>query len=124
MAEQRTIRGLVRPGQGQGETLGMPTANLDVGLAGDLTPGVYDCSVAVDSKRYRGLLYFGINSLTGQDCLEVHLRGFSGDLVGEEIVVIPGAFLRPPAQFSDSAVLSTTLQADLQRVSDLPPTAV
>ncbi|MBI2444664.1 MAG: riboflavin kinase [Candidatus Magasanikbacteria bacterium] len=125
MARQPTIKGVVRPGQGQGKKLGMQTANLEVALAGDLAPGVYDCLVTVEGKKYRGLLYYGINSLTRRDCLEVHLRSFSGDLVGKEITVIPGAFLRPPEHFSDTTALFTALQADLQQASDsLPPLAV
>lgn len=94
----------------------MKTANLDAALARGISPGVYHCVVEAAGNSYRGLLYFGINSLTGADCLEVHLLDFDASLVGIELAVTVGDFIRPPLRAASLEELAAALRADLKRV--------
>ena len=92
----KIISGIVLTGNNNGEKVGARTANLDVGLAKDLDKGLYSCKVDLDSVFYRGLLYYGINSLTNKDCLEIHILEFNGDLYGKKITATTERYLRFP----------------------------
>lgn len=107
--------GRVQPGQGRGEETGAKTANLAVSLAVEagIAPGLYRCEAKVLGQQCEGLLYYGINSLTNEDCLEVHLLHFSGELRGETIDVLVGDFLRPPIQFNSVEALKEQIKKDL-----------
>ena len=107
------IKGVVRPGHGRGEKLGAPTANLDLSLAKSMAKGLYECTVEAMGRTYQGLLYYGINSLTGSDCLEAHLLEFSGDLVGKEVVVTVGRYVREPRKFATTQELKKQINQDL-----------
>ena len=107
------IKGVVRPGHGRGEKLGAPTANLDLSLAKNMTKGLYECTVEAIGSVYQGLLYYGINSLTGSDCLEVHLLNFNGDLVGKEVVVTVGRYVREPRKFVSEEKLRAQIKQDI-----------
>lgn len=114
--ESVKIKGIVRPGHGQGEKLGAPTANLDLNLAKNLDKGLYECTVEAAGSVYQGLLYYGINSLAGSDCLEVHLLDFNGDLVGKEVAVTVGRYVREPRKFSTAQELKKQINQDLINV--------
>ena len=117
MKEKITIVGVVRSGQGRGGEVGAKTANLDISLARNLTKGLYACRVTVDKTSrvlYDGLLYYGINSLTNQDCLEVHLLKFKGELMGKEIAVVVGRYLREPKKFDTIEALREQISRDVQ----------
>lgn len=79
----KIINGIVLAGSNQGEKTGARTANLDVNLAKDLSPGLYSCRVDLNGMSYRGLLYYGFNSLTNKDCLEIHILEFNGNLLAK-----------------------------------------
>ncbi len=109
-----TITGLVLPGHGHGATTGAPTANLDLSLAKNLAPGLYSCQAILENKPVRGLLYYGYNSLTKQDCLEIHFLNFSGDLYGQTITIEIKKFLRPEKKFNSLAKLKQQINKDLK----------
>ncbi|OGH87785.1 MAG: hypothetical protein A3J93_05110 [Candidatus Magasanikbacteria bacterium RIFOXYC2_FULL_42_28] len=114
-----TFTGKVLPGQGKGEEVGAKTANLDVALAAKLPPGLYDCVVTTEAKAvYSGLLYYGYNSLSQKDCLEVHLLNFSGDLKGQEITVTTKRFLRLPKKFNSLDGLKAKVEEDLKKTKE------
>ncbi|EPP29945.1 riboflavin kinase family protein, partial [Chlamydia psittaci 84-8471/1] len=52
----------------------------------------------------------GRNSL----CLEAHLFGFSGNLYGETVSVIPKKFIRKERKFSSREMLSQAIQKDIE----------
>ena len=106
----------MRPGQGRGAEVGARTANLDVALADGLVKGLYSCEVKIAGIRFRGLLYYGINSLTGDDCLEVHVLAFEGELVGKEVVVKTQQYLRPEKKFATVAELQAQVRKDISMV--------
>jgi riboflavin kinase/FMN adenylyltransferase len=109
----KVISGIVLPGNSNGEKLGAKTANLDVSLAKDLSKGLYSCRVDLDGVFYRGLLYYGINSLTNKDCLEVHILDFNGDIYGKNITVSTERYLRFPKKFKSVEKLSEQIKKDL-----------
>jgi riboflavin kinase/FMN adenylyltransferase len=111
-----TITGIVHKGNSQGAKLGAPTANLDLALAKDLPKGLYTCTVTIGTSTapYRGLLYYGHNSLSEKDCLEVHLLDFKGDLYGEKISVITTRFLRRQKKFKTPEALKKQIEEDIE----------
>ena len=80
----KIISGIVLTGNNNGEKVGARTANLDIGLAKNLNKGLYSCKVDLNGVFYRGLLYYGINSLTNKDCLEIHILEFNEGLYGKK----------------------------------------
>ena len=109
----KTISGVVVTGHNNGEKLGARTANLDISLAKDLDKGLYSCKVHLDGASYRGLLYYGLNSLTNMDCLEIHVLEFSGDLYGKDITATTERYLRFPKKFKSVEALSEQIKKDL-----------
>ncbi|KKP59254.1 MAG: DMT superfamily drug/metabolite permease [Candidatus Magasanikbacteria bacterium GW2011_GWC2_34_16] len=111
-----TISGTVENGQGQGQNIGMRTANLDIALANKLPQGLYTCNVQYDNNNYSGLLYYGYNSISKKDSLEVHLFNFSGDLYGKTITATTDRYLRLPKKFSNTKDLMEQIKKDLKNV--------
>lgn len=114
MINEINIVGTVRQGHGKGGKVGARTANLELKLAKNLVKGLYACGVRFDAQEYRGLLYYGINSLVDEDCLEVHVLGFEGELYGKEITVTVGRWLREPKKFNNAEELAKQIQEDLR----------
>ena len=107
------IKGKVQPGQNKGELTGMHTANLDVSLGKDLKKGLYYCKVDLKNIKYDGLLYYGYNSLSKQDCLEVHIINFTDDIYDQELNISVGKYIRAPKKFNNAKELSEQLKKDL-----------
>lgn len=105
----------VLPGHGEGKDLGAPTANFDLKLAKNLARGLYTCTATVDGTIFNALLYYGINSLTHQDCLETHLLDFSGNLYDKKITVQVGQLLRGEKLFTSKEELREQIAADLKQ---------
>lgn len=110
----RTITGMVEAGLGQGKNLGTKTANLNISLAKKLPKGLYTCEIIVEDKTYSGLLYYGYNSISQKDCLEVHMFDFDNDIYGQKITVTTGRYLRLPKKFKDPKNLMAQIQKDIQ----------
>ena len=108
----KTITGAVEAGLGQGKNLGMKTANLNIALADKLPKGLYTCEVIVDNNTRPGLLYYGYNSISQKDCLEVHIFDFADDIYGKNIIVTTGRYLRLPKKFKDPKDLMAQIQKD------------
>ncbi len=111
------IEGTVNPGNQQGKKLGAATANLPLEAAKKLPKGLYACSVRIgeSTAQYRGLLYYGYNSLSKLDCLEVHLFDFNANLYGERLNITTVRFLRRQKKFSDPKKLSEQIQKDIAK---------
>jgi len=110
----RTIRGVVKNGQNQGEKLGAATANLDISLAKNLPLGLYTADIKFDGKIFEGLLYYGYNSVSKKDCLEVHIFNFTENIYNKEIEVTTKTFLRLPKKFDDIEKLKKQIKRDLE----------
>ncbi|MFA6547959.1 MAG: riboflavin kinase [Candidatus Magasanikbacteria bacterium] len=113
--KKQIIRSQVLPGQSLGRQTGFRTANLNPILAKNLTKGLYTCTVGWQNKTYSGLLFYGHNSLSQEDCLEVHILNFSQDLYGQEIEVTTKQFLRPEMKFQNLEELKKQLERDLDQ---------
>ncbi|MEI8174430.1 MAG: EamA family transporter [bacterium] len=109
----QVISGTVLTGSNNGTKVGARTANLDIGLAKNLAKGLYSCKVNLNDIYYRGLMYYGFNSLTNKDCLEVHILEFNGDLYGKNITVTTERYLRFPKKFKSVEKLSEQIKKDL-----------
>ncbi|PJC49430.1 riboflavin biosynthesis protein RibF, partial [Candidatus Nomurabacteria bacterium CG_4_9_14_0_2_um_filter_32_10] len=107
--------GIVLPGANNGEKVGARTANLDVALAKDLAKGLYSCKVSLEGIFYRGLIYYGFNSLTNKDCLEIHILEFNDDLYGKNITATTERYLRFPKKFKSVEKLSEQIKKDLSQ---------
>jgi riboflavin kinase/FMN adenylyltransferase len=113
----QTITGLVMSGQNKGGQTGARTANLNPILAKHFTKGLYACDIKWQNHQYKGLLFFGQNSLSKKDCLEVHILNFSQDLYGQEIEVTIKKFLRPEIRFKNIEDLKKQIKTDIKLAS-------
>ena len=111
----KIISGIVLAGNNNGEKTGARTANLDISLAKNLAKGLYSCKVDLGGIFHSGLLYYGINSLTNRDCLEIHILGFNGDLYGKNITISTERYLRFPKRFKSVEELSEQIKKDLSQ---------
>ena len=84
------IAGTVERGDGRGQDLGFPTANLAVSgdslLPGD---GIYATWAVIDGERHPSATSIGIRPTFGPSdrLVEVHVLDFNGDLYDKEIGV-------------------------------------
>ncbi|OGJ14088.1 hypothetical protein A2554_01045 [Candidatus Nomurabacteria bacterium RIFOXYD2_FULL_35_12] len=60
-------------------------------------------------------MYYGINSITSKDCLEVHILEFNGDIYGKNIIVSTERYLRFPKKFKSVEKLSEQIKKDLSQ---------
>ncbi|MDO8625910.1 MAG: riboflavin kinase [Candidatus Magasanikbacteria bacterium] len=108
-----TFSGIVRVGEGNGERVGALTANLDVALAKHLPKGLYVCEIFIAKKAERGVLYYGYNSVTNKNTLEVHVFDFVGDLYGKYLTIKTKQYLRAPKRFDTIERLREQIKKDL-----------
>jgi riboflavin kinase/FMN adenylyltransferase len=119
-----TCRGPVITGQGRGTGLGFPTANLSVPLP-KLLPaeGVYAgwaVREADRTQRWAAAIIIGSSPtfLPGEDArrVEVHLLDFSGDLLGQELIVGFTRRLREQRPFANQSDLTAQIARDLEEI--------
>jgi len=108
--------GKVIAGSGRGDEIGAKTANLDVSLADGIYYGLYVCKAIVGDKNYDGLLYYGYNSLTEKNTLEIHLLNFDKDIYGQDLDVETVRYLRAPKKFDSVEKLKLQVLKDLETV--------
>ncbi len=113
------IRGQVLAGQNLGSQTGANTANLDISLAKNLPKGLYTCMVNWQNRQHPSLLYYGHNSLSQTDCLEVHILNFSQNIYGQKIEIIVKKFIRPEIKFNTLEELKNQIKKDLTKAKKL-----
>jgi riboflavin kinase/FMN adenylyltransferase len=112
-----SLAGTVGRGDGLGQKLGFPTANLDV--AGLVLPpnGVYAVHAEVDGRRYRSVLNIGLRPTLErpepQLRVEAHLIDFTGDLYGRELEVAFLEKLRAERKFASLGELRVQIAQDI-----------
>ena len=112
-----SLAGVVVRGDGLGQQLGFPTANLDAtGLA--LPPkGVYAVHAETGGKSYRAVLNIGqrptLQNPTPQLRVEAHLVDYHGDLYGRELEVVFIEKLREEKKFGSLAELRDQIARDI-----------
>lgn len=120
-----SCRGEVVRGRGRGAALGFPTANLRVAPP-KLVPGegVYAGLVGLDEERDDLLAAIVVGpSPTFRDhdderYLEAHVLDFAGEVVGREVTVRFGRFLRAQERFASREDLVRQITADVAAVRD------
>ncbi|MGQ9477507.1 MAG: riboflavin biosynthesis protein RibF [Candidatus Bipolaricaulia bacterium] len=109
--------GPVVPGEGRGQKLGFPTANLKIPEELVTPPdGVYAVEVKLPGGLKPGLLYIGRRpTFDGKErSYEVYLLDFAGELYGEELEVHLRERLRGDLEFPDQEALKRQIEQDLQ----------
>ena len=109
------IEGKVVKGDGVGETLGYPTANIQLDSEYKLLPceGLYSSIVEINGDEFPAMLYIGSSPTFGINYvkIEVHIMGFSGDIYGEKIKCFVYSLIRKKKFFSSKK----SLQEDIRR---------
>ena len=112
-----SVAGKVIRGDGLGQKLGFPTANLDAAALALPPNGVYAVHAEVRGKRQRAVLNIGhrptLLSPTPQLRVEAHLIDFVGDLYDQELEVTFVDKLRPEKKFPSLAELRNQIARDI-----------
>lgn len=114
------INGKVVHGDGRGQTIGIPTANLTLWSEQILpTNGVYACRAQVDDQQYEAAVNIGIRpTFDGRSPLlqvEAHLLDFEGDLYGKNINLDFVTRLRGEKRFPSVEALVDQIQEDINQ---------
>jgi riboflavin kinase / FMN adenylyltransferase len=112
------VIGTVVRGDGRGQSLGFPTANLDLPVGTLPPPGVYAVEAIVDGATFPAVANLGTRptfagNTAREERLEVHLLDYQGDLYGRELEVTFHQLLRPERKFADAAELRRQIRADI-----------
>lgn len=103
-------------GDGRGQSLGFPTANLSPESADKLVPthGVYAVRVHHRHHKWLGMMNIGLRPTFREqrETLEVHLFDFAGELYGETLSVEFVKRLRAEKRFESAAALAAQLASD------------
>jgi riboflavin kinase/FMN adenylyltransferase len=117
------MKGHIVQGNRIGRTLGFPTANIRIDEPFKVLPceGVYAVWVALQGKRYKGMLYIGRRPTldNGEVRLEVHILDFGGDIYDSEISVAFIRYVRSGVRFHSPAELKEQLKQDRMLVAGL-----
>jgi riboflavin kinase/FMN adenylyltransferase len=121
LARPYRLKGTVTTGQGRGQRLGFPTANLErveTLIPGD---GVYAVVVRRDGQRWPGATNVGTNPTFGEQVrkLEVHIIGFEGQLVGQQLELDFIERMRDTRPFAGVPQLVEQLHLDVERACEL-----
>lgn len=118
------VTGRVGPGQGVGEKLKCPTANIEWPYS-KVKPkrGVYIVRAVVDGVEHESVANFGLRpTITGgnaEDRLEVHLLDFEGELEGKEMKTMFLHFLREEIKFPSMEELADKIADDISEAREL-----
>jgi len=111
-----SILGTVIKGKGRGKSiLNIPTANITSPVEIAPKEGVYAVRVGYKGSIYDGVANIGKNPTFGNTDVsyEVHLFGFSGDLMGESLRIYFIDRLRNEKTFPDVATLEKQIREDM-----------
>lgn len=111
-----SLEGIVIRGEGRGQRLSFPTANLMIENQNKLTPkeGVYVVQCDVLGKSYRGMANIGYKPTFGgvDRTVEVHIFDFTADIYGEKITIQFIKRLREEVKFNSEEQLIKQLNLD------------
>lgn len=113
------LEGAVVKGAGRGaKLLGYPTANINTN--NELLPrsGVYAVKAKVSGQVHNGVANIGNNPTfdpggQNKETLEVHIMGFSGDILGQRIRIYFLQRLRDEEKFPDALSLKKAIARDI-----------
>ena len=116
LGRKYSILGEVISGRGMGSKIGFPTANVKPLHSAVPAQGVYVAEVIVNSKPWPSAVNIGIAPTIrhGDETIEAHLIGFSGNLTGEEIEIVFHRRIRPEKKFPSVDALVKQIGLDVK----------
>ncbi len=118
-----SVSGVTVHGDGRGQQIGFPTANLELSPRRLLpADGVYAVNGRFNGVLLRGAANVGVRPTVGSGprCLEVHLVGFRGELYGRPLEVRFLERLRDEKRFSSLEELAAQIREDVGRALEVP----
>ena len=112
-----SLIGIVEHGNGIGNQIGFPTANIQIDTIKHLpVSGVYTAHTQIDGVVYSALVNIGNNPTIGNERLsvEAHIVGYRGDLYGHQLSIHFKDFVRPEQKFASLADLQRQIEKDMQ----------
>ena len=123
LGRAHVTEGVVVRGASRGKGLGFPTANLDSIVTLLPTAGVYVTQAAISGKKYGSVTNIGtrptFESSGSPICVEVHVFGFEGDLVGQRVQLEWLARLRDEKKFSSPDELKSQIEKDISKAHEV-----
>jgi riboflavin kinase / FMN adenylyltransferase len=123
LARPYSLRGPVVRGDGRGQELGFPTANVQVGDPDKLLPkeGVYAVHATLRRGEFRGVLHLGPRpTFQGSPpSVELHIFDFEGDLYGETVRVDFCGRIRDIHRFASRSELIAAIRDDCEQAAAL-----
>lgn len=114
------ISGTVETGNGLGNKLGFPTANIIVAREKILPlRGVYSVDVAVNGRNYKGVCNIGVRPTVTRgikETVEVHIISLSEDIYGQKIKVAFKKRLRDEMRFGSKEELIDQIKCDIANI--------
>lgn len=121
MGRPYSISGIVQYGKQLGASIGFPTANLIPTEEKLLVPnGVYETTVMIDNKRYRGVTNVGDNPTVDDDKkikVETHVLDFAGNLYGKYLKIEFIRQIRKEIKFDSIEALKNQIKSDILEVA-------
>ncbi len=119
-----TLSGKVVHGQKIGNTLGFPTANLELQNKSKLVPpnGIYAAHIHWDGEVYDGMLYIGNRPTIKEhdnQTIEVNIFDFNQNIYGQQLVIELVSYIRDDMQFAQLEDLKIQLQKDRQKAQKI-----
>ncbi len=117
------VSGEVQHGDGRGQSLGFPTANVLPPVTRLLPArGVYACQIDLDGQHYLAVTNIGLRPTfsAGQTDtrLEAHILGYNGDLYGRIIRVEFIKRIRDEKKFGSVEELMAQVQSDIRQTRE------
>ena len=112
-----SLTGIVEHGNGIGNQIGFPTANIQIDTIKHLpVSGVYTAHTQIDGVVYSALVNIGNNPTIGNERLsvEAHIVGYQGDLYGQQLTMYFSDFVRSEQKFASLADLQRQIEKDMQ----------
>ena len=112
------ISGIVMHGDGRGQKLGFPTANIESQKESRPAPGVYSGFLEFEGKLYLAAINCGYRPTFGGTnfLIEAHLIEENLNLYGEHVRVYFLEKIRNEQKFFDLSELQTQIQADIDLI--------
>ena len=112
-----SLTGVVVHGNGIGNQIGFPTANIQIDTTKQLpVSGVYTAHTQIDNRVYPALVNIGNNPTVGNAhiSVEAHIVGYQGNLYGQTLSIALREYLRPEQKFASLAELQQQIEKDVQ----------
>ena len=115
-----SLSGLVEHGNGIGNQIGFPTANIAFETNKQLPmAGVYSAHALIDNQEFSAIVNIGNNPTIGNSriTVETHVLNFEGNLYGRLLTVQFQRFLRSEQQFSSLEELQLQIKKDIHSLT-------